>query len=328
MPSEIQTVIERFRAAIEARDAKQMRYMAQQWLRIEHMLMGRIENLANTTYLLQQQGKTVSRSSIYQLEQYRDLLAQVKTEVNRYNRFAAEQISQAQRCYGLDGIDYTAQTIMAVYADARRHPEPFMRLPEKAIETMIGLAGDGTPLNKLLMADYQKTVLRMTQTLIDNTALGINPRITAKQMAVDMSGNLQRTLTIARTEQIRAFRIASTMSAKESGVVSGWIWRSALQDRTCIACLAMDGTEHGLDEELNDHPGGRCLKQWIVKGMPTLQAQSGQEWFNGLGTEKKKDILGQQKYEAWSSGAVKFQDFAAITHSDVWGSSVKVAAVG
>lgn len=324
MASEVQKVIERYRQLLEVKDAQQMRYMAQQWLQVENALMSRIETLASYVTYMREQGQSVSMTSVLRLQQYKDLLGQARIEVKRYNQYASEQIRRNQVDLVQQGVNAAVEQIGAAYMDANRPPEFITRIPVKAVEYMIGYASDGSPLNTLLMKDYSGSIARLTQTLINSTAQGINPRVTARAMANDMAGNLQRALTIARTEQNRTFRTANTMAAKESGLVRTWIWRSALQERTCIACLAQDGTEYPLEADLNDHPNGRCYKQWVIKGLQPISAQSGLEWFQTLGEDKQMDLLGPKRYEAWQNGT-NFRDFAAITHNSVWGNTVQIA---
>jgi len=146
-------------------------------------------------------------------------------------------------------------------------------------------------------------------------------------MLNDMAANLNRALTIARTEQLRAYRTAATEQMKASGVVEGWIWRSALQDRTCLACLAMDGQQFSLDEELTDHPNGRCFKQPIIKGLTPIAAKSGAEWFSQQSEETQRAMMGPKRYEAWKAGAFEFIELARRSESDVWGPSVRVAGI-
>lgn len=317
-------MIERYRLLLEAKDVQQMRYMAQQWLQVENALMGRIETLSSYVVYMREQGQRVSMTSVMRLQQYKDLLAQARIEVERYNRYTEEQIRRSQVDLVQHGVNAAVEQINAAYMDAGRSSEFITRLPVRAVEYMIGYASNGAPLNKLLMRDYSKNIASLTQTLIDSTAQGINPRVTARKMADNMAGNLQRALTIARTEQNRTFRTANTMAARESGLVRKWIWRSALQERTCIACLAQDGTEYPLEEELNDHPNGRCFKQWVIRGLQPVGAQSGQEWFQALGEDKQKELLGPKRYEAWQNGA-NFRDFAAIAHNSVWGNTLQIA---
>ena len=323
--SEVTATIERFRNLLSLQEAREMSLMAAHWLEVERNIQAHIDRLVNEVNFRLQQGEPVNITRVMQLEQYQDMIRQLRMEVIRYNQWATGIISDAQAQAARFGIANSNEIITANYTDRNMVAASFRRLPFEAVEYMVGNASDGSPLNRLLMESYPTTVTRLTQTLINSTALGVNPRETAKRMVDDMSGNFQSALTTARTEQNRVFREASTQAAKESGVVDGWIWRAALSGNTCEACLASDGTRHDTNEALDDHPNGRCFKQWIVKDLPPLQVQSGETWFRNQGADEQRRILGPGKYEAWRDGLVSFDQFAQVKQSSRWGNSIQTA---
>lgn len=325
--SEVERAIEAHRERLLLRDRAAMQAMAKRWLEVEQALEARVMLLAQQASERRADGRPASAREIYEMEHYTRLLAQARAETRKYAEWAAKQIEGLQELAAEGGIAMARDTIRGTYLDAGKVPARFDLLALEAVEVMIGLAGDGTPLNRLLMRDFAESAARMTQTLIESTAMGRNPRETARLMQEDMAGNLNRALTIARTEQVRAFRTAATEQMKASGVVEGWIWRCALQDRTCLACLAMDGQRFGLDEELNDHPNGRCFKQPIIKGLEPLGAESGAEWFARQSKATQRAMMGPQRYEAWKAGAFVFGSLAGRSESAEWGASVRVASM-
>jgi SPP1 gp7 family putative phage head morphogenesis protein len=324
-PGRVQQALEEFRRQVLKQEALQMREMAQRWLEVTNRLEAQIQALAFEAVALRAKGQSLSRSKLYQMERYRDLLAQARAESTKYQAWAADLIAAKQRELAKLGIESTQALIRASYLEAGAAAVNFNLLPVEAIEAMIGYATNGSPLYDLLVAGYPDSIEALTQSLISAIARGANPRQTAREMAKAMDGELQRALVIARTEQLRAFRTAATEQMKASGVVEGWIWRSALQDRTCLACLAMDGTEHTLDEELDDHPNGRCFKQPIVTGLTPVQAQSGADWFAQQPAELQRTMMGDQRFEAWQQGQIQFSDLVTRKHSEEWGSHVAVA---
>jgi SPP1 gp7 family putative phage head morphogenesis protein len=327
IPSSLSKVIETFRVNMQAEEAAQMRTMAQQWLSVQDALDARIAALAMRIAELQAEGKPVSLAKITQLEHYQRLLVQVKAETQKYSKWASDLITQRQKAMAKLGINSATESIRAIYADAGKVTASFEILPTAAVEAMAGYAGDGTPLSNLLQGSYPETAQRITQALVNATATGTNPRDTARLVRDAMDGNLQRALTIARTEQNRAYRSAATEQMKASGVVDGWIWGSAHQETTCAACLAMDGTQHSLDEELDDHPEGRCFRVPIVTGIDPEIGTTGQEWFESQPESIQREILGASKYEALKAGMFEFSALAQTATSEVWGTSVRVASL-
>ena len=328
MPSLSEQVMEAFRQRLLARDAETMREMARRWLEVENAIAARIQLLADQVAQMRANGETVSAAKIYRLENYRRLLSQAKAEVSRYNVWAAQEITRMQKELSALGMEQAAASIRAAYLDAGQIGGYFDLLPIEAIEAMIGRAGDGTPLYKLLMQDYAESIMELTQILINSTAQGINPRETAKLMAEAMGGNLDRALTIARTEQLRVYRDASRQQMQSSGVVDGYIRRCALSDRTCMACLALDGTEYATDELMEVHPNDRCFMQPKIKGLDPVGAQSGAEWFAKQSEETQREMMSDTKYDAWKAGEFDFHQLAHTYEDPTWGPSVKVASLG
>lgn len=324
MPSLVQTTIEQYRARLLLQDADQMREMARRWLEVERSLEATVALLAQEAERLRANGQTLTRSRLYRMEHYQQLLAQAKAETLRYSQWAAQLITERQGQAAQTGINSARDMIRASYLERGKAVAYFDILPVEAVEAMIGLAGDGTPLGKLLMRDYSKTVAGLTQTLIDSTALGRNPRDTARLMLDAMSGNLNRALTIARTEQIRAYREASREQMIESGVVEGYIRRAALNSETCMACMVLDGTIYPTDEMMEVHPNDRCFMQPIIKGLKPLPAQSGAAWFGQQSAETQRAMMGSGAYEAWKSGQIELKQLASTHIHPEWGPSVRI----
>lgn len=328
MPSLSEQVIEEFRRRVLAREAETMREMARRWLEVENAIAARMQLLADQVARMRADGEAISTAKIMRLENYRALLAQAKAEVARYNLWAAGEIERMQRELAALGIEQAAASIRAAYLDYGQIGAYFDILPVEAINAMIGWAGDGTPLYKLLMQDYADNILDLTQTLINSTAMGVNPRETARLMAQAMNGNLDRALTIARSEQLRVYRQASREQMQASGVVEGYIRRCALSDRTCLACFALDGTEYETDELMEVHPSDRCFMQPKIKGLDPVGAETGEQWFNRQSEETQREMMGDAKYDAWKAGKFGFRDMAKTYNDPTWGPSVRVASLG
>jgi len=326
-PGRLQILMEEFRRQMMIGDTAQQLYMAQRWLQVEAALEGAMAALALEAAELKAAGKPVSQSAIYEMERYRRLLGQARIETIRYQKWATKEIEGRQGELARLGIQHSQKLIRASYMEAGKAVARFDLLPVEAVEAMIGYASNGKPLYDLLFRSYPDTIEGLTDILIESTAKGVNPRQTAKLMAKEMAGNLQRSLTVARTEQLRAYRRASTEQMKESGVVEGWIWRSAMQSTTCLVCIAMDGTEHDLEEELDDHPNGRCFKQPKIKGLAPVEARSSEDWFRSQTEERQVSMMGDRLFEAWKEGRVGFGDLAGRVDSEEWGSHVHVKSL-
>lgn len=154
--------------------------------------------------------------------------------------------------------------------------------------------------------------------LLRGTAVGANPRTTARRMVAGIedrfNGGLTRAMTVARTEMLDAARTASRNTDKANAdVLEGWVWVAHLGPRTCRSCIANHGTVHDVDEPgPDDHPNGRCArvpktKSWADLGYPGIQdppdaTPNADAWFNRLSAGEQQSILGDRGYAAWKAG--------------------------
>lgn len=323
-----------YKARLLVQESSQMWEMATRWLRVEASLGGQIEALAREAAEMVARGESVSRSRVYRLERARRLLAQAIGEVDRYADYAGHLITSQQLALARQGINDAAQAIQLSYLEQgmRGVRATFDRLPFEAVETMIGLAGDGAPVGNLLrrrmVRDADGTPLpgvwdRLVDSLVNGTAQGWNPRKTARYMRDDLAAALQKALLIARTEQLRVYRLAGLEQYRTSGVVRAQKRLSAHDGRVCPACIADDGTLYDLDAIIPDHPQGRCTGVPIVDGLPEVNWLSGEDWFRAQDEAVQRSILGGGLFDAWAEGAFDFGDLVRRTFDDVWGGGVQ-----
>jgi hypothetical protein len=312
-------VVRAFKQDLEARDALQMGNMAAQWRRIEEYLQAHIDSLVAEIMQRRVDGASVSITTIRRLDRYHDLRDQVVAEVTRYQRTYAEGliIAEQERMIQM-GIEHAATAIRVAGVSSA-----FDVIPTGAVEVVAGLAGDGKPLFAVLQgrALAPESVQGLTDALVRGTALGWNPRKTARAMQDGLAQGLQKALVLARTEQLRAYRMATTAEYRESGVVTGFRRMAAKGGRTCLACLLEDGRVYRLESEMEDHPAGRCTACPIVESMPMPQWQTGREWLQQQDPEAQRVIMGDARYQLWREGKVPLERMAYTAHSDTWGDS-------
>lgn len=328
--SAVVRLLNQFRGALARREAAQAGQMVARWLQIEAALQGQITQLAAEIEAMRAAGQVITLGKLSRMERYKSLLLQTRRELGRFTEFAATSIAREQAAYANLGLKAATTTL-----DSMGLAGVFNRLPVSAVETIVGLAGDGTPLNKLLMKAWPDSVEGLTQALIKAIALGKAPRDTADAMVDGFGVGLNRAMLIARTEQLRAYRLASLAQYKESGVVKGWRWHAALDATVCPACMMLHGRLFEL-EPMANHPACRCamIPETVsleelgitgVKGLPpTVQEGDGQRWFEGLSEAEQRKMLGPGAYDAWKAG--KF-DLAALVkrhESEEWGASYGV----
>lgn len=204
----------------------------------------------------------------------------------------------------------------------------------------------------------KKTAGDIIQAMRTAMLSGQNPKVTARGLTALLDGDRRRALTIARTEQMRAYRSASAASYRASKVVKSWMWHASLDKRMCFACLALHGTVWPKEELMEAHPACRCAmvpvtKTWAemgIAGVPetglgepvvdvslhfagvqggvkqnTDISGKGKSFFNSLSkAEQTRLIGGPGKYNAMTAYGQTLTSSPFVTHLDykpnaIWG---------
>ena len=289
-------VLQEHRARLDDAEITLMNNMARRWLLIEQGLEADISALALEFERRQAQGEAITKQMIYRAERYKIIKAQLQDEIRKYNKdYAVDAISNAQQQYSTLGIQAAQDAITSQY------PSPlsasFNRINFNAVNDLIGFAGDGSPLYKLLKEDYPDSIDGLTDALINGLARGLGSGQIARNMADGMGLGLDRALLIARTESARAYSTASVKQYKDSGVCTGFV-RLVKKATACLSCLSLDGEMFALESQMYDHPRGKCTAVPLVQGVGAPKWQLGKDWFKTLDPQEQEKIMGTTKYEA------------------------------
>lgn len=326
--SSVIDVMRLFKADLKRLEAAQMRSMTAAWLKIERSMEADIELLAREVAEMAAEGEVVNAARVARLTRYQRLVAQIETQYTRFAGQAAGEIAAGQRAWGELGATHARRTISMIRSGAGIFAG-FDYLPAGAVELMVGLLGDGSPLASVLQARAisEGMVNGLAQQLLLGVGRGWNPRKTARAMRDALAGGLQKALTIARTEQMRVYREMNRQQMKASGVVSGYMRLATRDDRVCPACLAMDGEVYELDEVMREHPQGRCAQVPVVIGVGAPEWQKGPDWFREQPESTQRSILGNKRFELWRSGDVNLEQMVSVRDDGVWGESIQVEPV-
>jgi SPP1 gp7 family putative phage head morphogenesis protein len=253
-------------------------------------------------------------------QQLRMLLAEVEAQVTKFSAIAVKKITATQKLEVQHGTQDALNLLRRAYEGAPAGLSiTFTKLPQGAIEAIVGNLTDGSPLATLFDQLGPEVRRQANAVLIDAITQGQSiPRI-AKRIQQVTQQPLNRALLISRTEVLRAYRQSSISTyAANKDVVKGWTWISAQSASTCMSCWLMHGTVHEADEDFSDHPNGRCTpvpltKSWAELGFAGMPEQTpiptGESMFRGLPSEQQRQIMGDASYRAWKAGAVDLTDF-------------------
>jgi len=250
-------VLREYRARMDGMETMLMEDMGRRWLEIERMLDADIAALAYEFERRAKAGETITQQMVWKSEWYKLLKARMRDEIAKFNIDAANQAAAAQTQYATLGIEAAQNAILASYNGAGALSAAWTRINIEAVQAMIGLAGDGSPLLALLKKDYGDAADGLLDALIQGLARGLGPAQIAENMRDGFGMGLDRALLIARTEAARAYRTGSAEQYRKSGVVTQFM-RLAKKATACAACLFRDGEIVEIGEELSDHPRGKA----------------------------------------------------------------------
>ncbi len=155
----------------------------------------------------------------------------------------------------------------------------------------------------------------------------------AENIPVSAAENLTRTL------QLTSYRDASlAMGGVNNQFIEGKIRIATLDDKTCMACIALHGAPLAVGERVDDHYRGRCTEFYQVLGGPlfpdAMQAdsepgdrrfvewQTGEDWFASLSPERQAQqnsfVATPAKMRAYQAGT-PISSFIGEHTDDVFG---------
>lgn len=335
-PPDVLRVAEEYQRRLRRRETQAVRTLTTDYARLARRLASEATKLQEDVERLRGRGEAVPPWRVAQLERYRDLMQQTEQELGALGA-DGERIIRTLQSEGIRlGMDMAEAQLTALVPEGIL--VTFNRLPTGALEMMIGFLQDGSPLKLLLDAIGTEAGKRIGELLTEGLALGWNPRKVAAAMRREVGMALTRSLRIARTEMLRAWRKSSIQGYRDQGsLIKGYKRHAQADDRTCIACLLMDGFVYQTEEDFTDHVQGRCAvipitRSWAELGFEGIEDTNpewtkGREWFldQNAGTQRK--IVGDAMYEAWKGGEIDLEDMKTLHRSQEWGDSWQQASL-
>lgn len=308
------------RRLLEIEEAAQAAF-ADRWVGVERRLEAQLELLARALADEAAAGALPTADQIRMTERYRRLLDQLQAEFDDFSDYAAGQISRAQ----VEAVRLGADSVGVWLAGQPGPVVSVTRLP--ALERMVGLVGDGSPLPAYFRSRYPGTVDGVMEILLRGMALGWNPMKTARAMRDEGLALLPQTaIRTARTETMRAYRAAALDRMRADERVFGYYWLATKSVRTCPACLSLDGTFWPKDVPHRGHVQCRCTMVPGVQGRPAPKWETGPEWFETIPESDQRLVL-EHLYDPFKKGEIGWEDVRYLHADHTWGDSWQVASV-
>lgn len=324
-------VIAAARKALLARDTKRATELINAYGRIWTRLQRDLEQLAMAA--------EAGKSRAYMEQRIRELQTQIAEEVTRYAAYADGQLEAGVR----EAVEAAArdapQVVAAAYGPLGEAliQMAWNRLDPERIEIALGMLGAGSPLRGRMTDLLGDAVAKqVADALFEGVALGRNPRAIHAELRRQLGKGLEWSLAQTRTATVYAYREATRANyTANSEIVKGYRRMSALiPGRTCMACVALHGTEYPLETPLNDHYNGLCWLEPVVAPFselgldlpgPERKVQTGEEWFRSLKPETQRAMMGDTVWEDWKAGRIRLRDMATTRHDDVYGEMTQEA---
>lgn len=261
-----------------------------------------------------------TRNQLYKMKRYRSLMSQTVTELAGLQSLTANEIE----ALGENGIklggDAAAKLISSSAVGTAEASAAFNRLPTAAVETLVGFLQPESALYKRLAMLAPTVADNVAAAMVEGLTLGYNSSRIARMFQGAFGNGLTDAIRFIRTAQLYAYREATRATyIANQDIVTGWVWQSALNLRTCMSCLNMHGTVHPLDEPLNDHHNGRCTPIPLLAGRDNPITQSGEQWFNAQPEGVQRQMAGPAKLQSYRDGLFTFDKLTKEYDNDVYG---------
>jgi DNA-binding transcriptional ArsR family regulator len=308
--------VKRLRAAQAAMEGDELTRLVRAYAAIHEKALANAELLALE---LEKLTPPITEAKLTRLRRYKLLMAETEAELEKYRGFMEVELRAAGRSAIAAGevaarqMTNAALSRFGVVATLRA-------LNPAVIEQLVGFLDPNGPLYRRLGGLPKYTADQVAQAIIEGVGLGQNPRTIARAITKTMGMGLTDSMRMMRTVQLYSYREANRASyVANSDVVGGWIWFAELDADTCASCWAMHGTQHTLEETLDDHHAGRCSMLPNVVGLPS-DVKPGSDQFAALNEEQQRAVLGDGKFEAWKEGKFTLADMSGTRVDEVYGS--------
>lgn len=314
MPSALETAIQTHRAQLLAGDARAVGLTVDRFQQIRATLMDRLDELVKIATA----NGNLSGGELLKLERVVSLLDDIEAAIDALSSPTDRLIQSGQRQAAQLAVEHARALVVA--SGRASLITSFNRMNISAVQDLIGTLQDGSPLRSVLDSYGKKASKTIEDMLVDGLARGLNPTALAADLASAIEVTSFRLATLTRTAILTSYRTSSLRAYAESGVCKGWIWTAAKQTRSCLSCLALDGTFFDLKVQFfPTHPNCRCSPRPSLIGVDDPPIQTGEEWFESQSDAVKRKTMGSAAFDAYQQGEVTLQDFVGLRKDPRWG---------
>jgi SPP1 gp7 family putative phage head morphogenesis protein len=274
----------------------------------------------------QDAGLAVSDNWLYRKARLSETLDVIQKQLTAFSTRALDLVETRQGLEIRTAIKDSDAMFRAMVRDGATGK--FKLLTQRAMADITAKMANGQPLRSHFASLGAQAVQSVESALIRGLAVHTPLREIAQDLRVEAGLPARSAMATARTAPLQAYREATRRNYVANGsTVRGWRWLAAKDANTCPMCLAMDGTEHRLDETLDTHIACRCTQVPLLFGRELDYGPTGKEWFANQTEEVQRKILGPSKLELYKNGHITLDDLIEDTHDPVWGAGRREATL-
>ena len=259
---ELNKVAQRYKLALKQQDAKVLSDLTRQYGRVYLVANQEMMRLASAINAKLEAGESITPGWLARQARLDRLQVQVGRALDRFLTDAAEQLSIAQQWAVQEAMKYAEKATNGALGEApagAQFSQFWANLDQAAIQNILANTAPGGPVEKILQNMVPQGASEARQVIVNGVAQGYNPNKIAQELHQQLGAPLARAQTIARTEVMRAQREVTLGTYQaNSDVVRGWVWSSAMDERTCDECWALEGTFFAVEESPEVHINCRC----------------------------------------------------------------------
>lgn len=322
MPSALDLILSQLRRDLENAEAP---LRSQVILAYETAVQDLEHDLFNVTWLIEDalsRGEDISPDWLYRQDRYKRLISKAEAQMARFADEALPIVEQTSRSGASLGARHATPLLEAAGIQASFGTS----INTPAVDALYQLMfRRDSPIRDVLDSYGGNATAVIRHHMGQGVIQGLGPREVVRNIMRDLASgtNRARLSTLVRTEHMRVYRISQAQQLEQyRHAIQSYRWSCALQSRTCLACLAMDG-ELFDEPQYKMHPNCRCI--CVPQGLYTpdrYKRQSGAEWFAQQPEATQRLMMpSQAAFDAYRRGDVTLQDFVGEKHSDVWGTT-------
>lgn len=316
-----------WRAELERDYQQTARRLADAYARVTPALRERVNALISEYEALAEVSYPTP-GAVRGLTSYGDLLARIELEMRDFAVLARDEAGRLQGQAIQLALPGVFESVAAQLPDPEIVSGVWMRPDPAALERLIGYV-DSEAMRAKFATFGENAAQNFADGLLAMTAQGRNPVEIARWMRGWYNLPYSWAENMTRTTQLYSYRSATHASYKANErLLDGWMWRAALDVRTCLSCVSQHGSIHSVNETLNDHHQGRCAPVPVVKGTTWAQGvEAGRDWYGRLPESVQRRMAGNLMWTALRDGAVQWDELSRPYKDDVFGEMLREASV-